>query len=153
MIFKRFLIKKTHKPNNCQNYDIEQNGLGLNVSASSPSGLNRATTASPTLVLNSQSSNGVSAFVNSTKKIAVTDESTRYALTRYPFTPFVLHFKTGKVTINQVKKDIIDHCKKIHKTDIQLLNCRATNVGLCNNEYNILVYVKDVISFSFLLEN
>ena len=151
--FRLVSYKKAHKPNNGLNHDIGQNGLGLNVSASSPSGLNRTTTTSPTLVLNSQSSNGVSAFVNSTKKIAVTDESTRYALTRYPFAPFVLHFKTGKVTINQVKKDIIAHCKQIHKMDIQLLNCRSTNVGLRNDEYNILVYVKDVISFSLLLEN
>ncbi|CAF1265947.1 unnamed protein product [Adineta ricciae] len=87
------------------------------------------------------------------KQLNITNESTRYALTRYPFAPFVLHFKTGTVTIHQVKEELVNHGKNVHQTDLQLLNCRSTNAGLRMNEYNILVYVKDVSSFSFLLDH
>ena len=34
-----------------------------------------------------------------------TNESTRFALTRYLFSPFVVHFKSTKVTVDQVKDD------------------------------------------------
>ncbi|CAF4012315.1 unnamed protein product, partial [Rotaria sordida] len=66
----------------------------------------------------------------SSYNFVITNESTRFAQTRYPFPPFVLRFGSGKVTNNQVKENLIDH----------------------SNEYDILIYVKDAVSFSFLLE-
>ncbi len=86
------------------------------------------------------------------QQVSITNESTRYAQTRCPFPPFILRFKSGKVSIKQVKKGLIDHCKKIHQIDVQVLNCRSSNTVLFNNEYDILIYLKDVLSFSFLLE-
>jgi hypothetical protein len=86
------------------------------------------------------------------QQFTITNESTRYAQTRYPFPPFVLRFKSRNVKINEVKEGLIDHCKKIHQMDVQILNCRSSISTLSNNEYDILMYLKDVVSFSFLLE-
>ena len=88
----------------------------------------------------------------SSNNIEITDESTRFALTRYPFPPFVLRFSSEKVTTNQVKEGLIAHCKGIHQFDVQVINCRFASNMLSNNEYDILMYVKDANSFSFLLE-
>ncbi|CAF4811707.1 unnamed protein product, partial [Rotaria sp. Silwood2] len=49
----------------------------------------------------------------SSHNFVITNESTRFAQTRYPFPPFVLRFGAGKVTSNQLKENLIDHCKKI----------------------------------------
>jgi hypothetical protein len=83
---------------------------------------------------------------------SITNESARYAQTRFPFPPYILRFKSGKVTENQVKEGIIDHCKKNHQVEIQVANCRLSNVMHNNDEYDILLFIKDVISFSFLLD-
>lgn len=84
--------------------------------------------------------------------LKITNESTRFALTRYPFSPFILRFNSGKVTTNQIKEGLIDHCKKMHQFDIQIMNCRSSSNATLNNEYDILLYVKDAESFSFLLD-
>ena len=39
-----------------------------------------------------------------------------------------------------------------YHTDVQILNCRSTNPIHRNNEYDIQIYLKDAVSFSFLLE-
>ncbi|CAF4690669.1 unnamed protein product [Rotaria socialis] len=31
---------------------------------------------------------------------------------------------TGKVTTNQVKEDLINHCYQVHQTNVHILNCR-----------------------------
>ncbi|CAF1226174.1 unnamed protein product [Rotaria sp. Silwood1] len=67
----------------------------------------------------------------SSYNFVITNESTRFAQTRYPFPPFVLRFGAGKVT---------------------MINCRLSSNVLSDNEYDILIYVKDAFSFSFLLE-
>jgi len=62
-------------------------------------------------------------------------------------------FKTGGVlSVNQIKECLIDHCKKIHQFNIQIINCRSSRHVGGNNHYDFLVYVKDALSFSFLLE-
>lgn len=85
------------------------------------------------------------------QQISITNESTRYALSRFPFPPFSIRFKTGKVTSNQVKEGLIEHCKKEHQMAINILNCRLAT-GSSGNEYDILLFLKDALSFSFLLD-
>jgi hypothetical protein len=137
-----------------RNQVISQDTAGIN---SSPADVNFDTATSPNIVVPHimQSDLNVSTVNDTllTKQILITNESTRYALTRYPFAPFVLHFKTGKFNINKTKEDLISHCKKVHQTDIQLLNCRSTNAGFCGNEYNIMIYVKDVRTFALLYDH
>ncbi|CAF4961604.1 unnamed protein product, partial [Rotaria sp. Silwood1] len=88
----------------------------------------------------------------SSYNFVITNESTRFAQTRYPFSPFVLRFGAGKVTSNQVKENLIVIVKKIHQFDVQVINCRLSSNVLSDNAYDILIYVKDAFSFSFLLE-
>ncbi|CAF1525321.1 unnamed protein product [Adineta steineri] len=88
-----------------------------------------------------------------TQRFSITNESTRYAITRFPFSPFVLQFKSGKVTVTQVKDELIRHYKTVHHIDIHVLNCRLIRSSSNINQYNILIYVKDVISFSFFLNH
>jgi hypothetical protein len=81
-----------------------------------------------------------------------TNELTRFALTRYHFPPSVVHFKSTKVTFNQVKDSLINHCKSNFYTDINIINCRTNNSSLLNNECDILIFTKDAVSFSFLFD-
>ncbi|CAF4238846.1 unnamed protein product [Rotaria sp. Silwood2] len=83
---------------------------------------------------------------------SITNESTRYAQTRFPFPPYILRFKSGKVTANQVKEGIIVYGKKNYQVEIQVANCRLSNFTNNNNEYDILLFIKDVFSFSHLLD-
>jgi hypothetical protein len=85
------------------------------------------------------------------QQISITNESTRYAQTRYPFPPFSIRFNTGKVSSNHVKEGLIDYCKKEHQMEINIMNCRLAN-GSSNNGYDILVFVSNASSFSFLLD-
>jgi hypothetical protein len=93
----------------------------------------------------------------SSQPIPISNESKRYAQTRYPFSPFILRFNSGKILVNQVKECLIDHCKKIHETDIQIIHCRSfkstgSDNGDGNNFSDFLIYLKDAVSFSFMLE-
>ena len=90
----------------------------------------------------------------------ITNESARYAQTRFPFPPFIIKFSSGNVGVNQVKTSIINHCKSMYNQDINVLNCRlatknssASHNTNINSSYHILLYLKDVLSFAFLLED
>jgi hypothetical protein len=82
----------------------------------------------------------------------VTNESTRFSLTRYPFPPFVVHFKSTEVTVNQVKDGLINQCTMKFQTDINIINCRTNNSSLRNNECDFLIFTEDAVSFSFLFD-
>ncbi|CAF2970823.1 unnamed protein product [Rotaria sp. Silwood2] len=85
------------------------------------------------------------------QQISITNESTRYAQTRYPFPPFIIKFNGGKVTPNQIKEGLTDYCNKKYQMEINILNCRLSNRN-SNNEYDFLLFLKDASSFSFLLD-
>ena len=85
------------------------------------------------------------------RQISVTTESTRYAQTRFPFPPFIIRFNAGKVTPGQIKEGLTFHCKQNYQMDINILNCRLSNRS-SNNEYDFLLFLKDAISFSLLLD-
>ena len=74
--------------------------------------------------------------------------------------PFIIKFSSGNVGVNQVKTSIINHCKSMYNQDINVLNCRlatknssASHNTNINSSYDILLYLKDVLSFAFLLED
>ena len=85
------------------------------------------------------------------QQISVTTESTRYAQTRFPFPPFIIRFNAGKVTSGQIKEGLTFHCKQNYQMEINILNCRLSNRS-SNNEYDFLLFLKDAISFSLLLD-
>ena len=89
---------------------------------------------------------------SSSVPIAITKESARFAQTRYPFPPFILRFNSGKVSVNQVQEVLIAHGQNVFQTEVHILNCRLFKHGDGIGFYDIYIYVKDALSFSFLLE-
>lgn len=57
---------------------------------------------------------------------------------------------SGKISVNQVKESLMNQCKKIHHTYIRILNCRLSKPIIGRSHYDILIYVQQVLSFSFL---
>ena len=84
--------------------------------------------------------------------VPVTNDSTRYALSRFPFPPFSIRFNSGNVLASQVKEELVLFCKQTHQIDIQIVNCRSSRSTNNAQEHDFLLYVKDAQSFSFLLD-
>ena len=84
--------------------------------------------------------------------VPVTNDSTRYALSRFPFPPFLIRFHLGNVLPSHIKEDLVNFCKETHQVDIQVLNCRLSRSANIAQEKDFLLYMKDSFSFSFLLE-
>ena len=82
----------------------------------------------------------------------VTTASARYAITRFPFPPFIARFKTNKITLKQFKEEIVNHFKNNHQVDIEILNCRSSKTKCNNNDMDILLYIKDSSSFPYLYD-
>ena len=80
--------------------------------------------------------------------------STRYALSRFPFPPLILRFKS--MAVKSVAKKILDeisaHFNSAHHSNIIFLHGRPSNVRCDLNEIDLLLYVKDVSSFATLLD-
>ena len=83
---------------------------------------------------------------------AITNESTRYAITRYPFPPFTVCFKAGKISAHQIESGLIAHCKSTSGIDLQIITCRQSNQSSIDNKTSFQIYVNDAVSFSFLLD-
>ena len=83
---------------------------------------------------------------------SVTNDSTRYALSRFPFPPFTIRFDSGKILPSHVKEELVKFCKQTHQVDIQILNCRSSRSNNNAQEQNLLLHLKDAQSFSFLLD-
>jgi len=46
----------------------------------------------------------------------------------------------------QVKEELLTHCNNVFQTEINILNCRLSNIRT-NNDYDILLFVKDSYSY------
>ncbi|CAF3985472.1 unnamed protein product, partial [Adineta steineri] len=63
----------------------------------------------------------------------LTTASARYALTRFPFPPHIVRFKSTNVSITHFKAEVIKHYKSNYNLNIEIINCRKID--------NKLVYV------------
>ncbi|CAF2967175.1 unnamed protein product [Rotaria sp. Silwood2] len=82
----------------------------------------------------------------------ITMAATRYAQTRFPFSPFIIRFSTGNVKDKQVAEEISLFFKNEHQIDILFSNYRSSTFKCSSNEYDILLFVKDANSFTSLLD-
>ncbi|CAF5039699.1 unnamed protein product, partial [Rotaria sp. Silwood1] len=80
----------------------------------------------------------------------VTDEAKRYAESRYPFPPFILHFTRSKINDKAIIDELLNYCKINYSFDLELAGFRSSSIRTNDNECNLLVFVKNSISFSFL---
>jgi hypothetical protein len=85
-----------------------------------------------------------------TKNEEITIEAERYAQSRYPFPPFIVHFSTPDVTEQAVAHDIRIQMKQQHQIDIEFVGCRRSKNNCNDNEVNVLLFVKDSFSFACL---
>ncbi|CAM4968180.1 unnamed protein product [Rotaria socialis] len=77
----------------------------------------------------------------------ITNESTRYAQTRFPFQPFVIRFASGNVKEKEAAYELVNHYKDIHHTDMSIAHIRQSTLKCQQNDYDLLIYVKDSLSF------
>ncbi|CAF5162730.1 unnamed protein product, partial [Rotaria sp. Silwood1] len=75
---------------------------------SSPSRQVITTSLSPTNITNAQvitQSKNVVQHPSVVQPVPVSNESTRYALSRFPFPPFIIRFNSGNITTTQFKEE------------------------------------------------
>jgi hypothetical protein len=84
--------------------------------------------------------------------ITVTNDSTRYALSRFPFPPFLIRFNVDNILPSHVKEELVSFGRQSHQLDIQILNCRLSRSSSNDHARDFLIYLKDAVSFSFLLD-
>ncbi|CAF4302519.1 unnamed protein product, partial [Rotaria magnacalcarata] len=77
----------------------------------------------------------------------ITNESARYAQTRFPFQPFIIRFASGNVKEKQAAYELVNHYKDIHHTDMSIAHIRQSTIKCQQNDYDLLIYVKDSLSF------
>ncbi|CAF2136210.1 unnamed protein product [Rotaria magnacalcarata] len=82
----------------------------------------------------------------------ITTAATRYATSRFPFPPFITRFNSNKVSLKIFKEEMVNHFKINHQIEINILNCRSSNVNCTNNDIDILLYLKDSASFASLYD-
>ncbi|CAF4711565.1 unnamed protein product, partial [Rotaria sp. Silwood2] len=88
-----------------------------------------------------------SPIIPSTK---VTDEAKRFAQSRYPFPPFILHFKRSKINDKAIIDELLNFSKVKYSFDLELAGFRSSSIRSNDNECNLLLFVKNSLSFSFL---
>jgi hypothetical protein len=84
---------------------------------------------------------------NSTNQVA--SQAQRYAMTRYPFSQFFIHFKDD-VRDKLVVKHLVKHAKAQLDRDLKVMGYRRSQVNCIPGEYDALVFVETTDSFEFL---
>jgi hypothetical protein len=82
----------------------------------------------------------------------VTTQAQRYAMTRYPFSPFVIHFK-DHVRDKLVIEHLVKHSKERLDFDLKIIGYRRSQVNCSRGEYDVLVFVETTDSFEFLFDD
>ncbi|CAF1196402.1 unnamed protein product, partial [Didymodactylos carnosus] len=81
----------------------------------------------------------------------ITRQAERFAETRYPFSPFVIHFKKH-INEKQVITELIKHVKDELKSDLEIAGYRKTTTNSQSDECNVLVFVESTASFETLFK-
>jgi len=87
---------------------------------------------------------------NQPQQYSVSSAATRYAQTRFPFSPFIIRFSTGSVKEKQVAEELVQHFNNHYQIDLQLTNVRQSTTKCIQHEYDFLIYVKNAASFGAL---
>lgn len=83
----------------------------------------------------------------------LTEESTKYALSRYPFAPFVIRLYNVKYTATRIVKELIDYFENKHKLTVNIAGYRFAHVtsdGKENHFKDLLIFANDVHSLCYL---
>ncbi|CAF2913004.1 unnamed protein product [Rotaria sp. Silwood2] len=80
----------------------------------------------------------------------LTEEAERFARTRYPFPPFIVRFPSSNIKEQKVSEELCKHLKDNKHVQLELIEYRRSTLKCAANECDILFFVKDSLSFSFL---
>ncbi|CAF2652528.1 unnamed protein product [Rotaria sp. Silwood2] len=80
----------------------------------------------------------------------LTEEAERFARTRYPFPPFIVRFPSSNIKEQKVSEELCKHLKDNKQLQLELIGYRRSTLKCAANECDILLFVKDSLSFSFL---
>ncbi|CAF1186061.1 unnamed protein product [Adineta ricciae] len=84
------------------------------------------------------------------QQYSISTSATRYAQTRYPFSPFIIRFNSGSIKEKQIAEEIVQHFKNNDQFDLQLTNVRLSTKNCTNQEYDCLIFAKNADSFCAL---
>jgi hypothetical protein len=82
--------------------------------------------------------------------INVSTAATRYAITRFPFAPFVVRFSTNTIQETQIAKNLVKHSDQQHRLILYISNVRKSSQKCLPTECDYLIYVKTASSFAWL---
>ncbi|CAF4426129.1 unnamed protein product, partial [Rotaria magnacalcarata] len=74
----------------------------------------------------------------------------RYALTRFPFAPFIVRLSNGNIKEKSISQDLEKYLNEQHQAEIQIASIRKSTTKCEQNEHDYLIYVKDSNSFCTL---
>ncbi|CAF3654478.1 unnamed protein product [Rotaria sp. Silwood1] len=80
----------------------------------------------------------------------LTEEAERLARTRYPCPPFIVRFPSSNIKEQKVSEELCKHLKDNKQLQLELIGYRRSTLKYAANECDILLFVKDNLSFSFL---
>ncbi|CAF1522184.1 unnamed protein product [Adineta steineri] len=80
-------------------------------------------------------------------------EAKTFAQTRFPFPPFIIRFSTFKIQEQKVSEELCKYLKENKKIDLELSGYRKSSSKCSPNECDILLFVKNSLSFSILYDN
>ncbi|CAF4631201.1 unnamed protein product, partial [Rotaria sp. Silwood2] len=83
----------------------------------------------------------------------LTPEAERFAQTRYPFPPFILRFPLVNVKEQKVAEELCKYLNDNKQIHLELIGYRRSKLKCGLNESDILLFVKDSLSFSFLYDD
>ncbi|CAM4933140.1 unnamed protein product [Rotaria socialis] len=75
----------------------------------------------------------------------ITNQARRFATTRYPFPPFIVHFKEDirdKLVVEHLVKNAKEQCNHF---DLRVLGYRRTQTNYAVAEYDVLIFVENTI--------
>ncbi|CAF1671519.1 unnamed protein product, partial [Rotaria magnacalcarata] len=67
----------------------------------------------------------------------------RYALTRFPFAPFIVRLSNGNIKEKSISQDLEKYLNEQHQAEIQIASIRKSTTKCEQNEHDYLIYVKD----------
>ena len=85
-----------------------------------------------------------------TSTSTITHEAQRFAASRYPFSPFILKFNVDKINDKAAIDELLNYSKINYNFELDLAGFRLSSNRCNTNECNLLIFVKNSSSFSFL---
>ena len=96
-------------------------------------------------------SNSMANDESATRNLSVTVEARRYAQSRYPFSPFIIETDQN-IRDKIIVESMCKYAKDNHNFNLEIAGYRRAGENGASGRYRTLVFVKDIDTFAFLLD-